>query len=98
LVIVTHPHRNHLFNDKKKFKENISLIIDNTILNSSHKKKILHINFNDDFDYVYKDIEIDLIEDPEIERIFWKGDRFSHLTEENYLDYYYPHILSKCCN
>ena len=98
LVIVTHPHRNHLFSGKKKFKENINFIIDDIILNSPHKKRILHINFNDDFDYVYKDIEIDLIEDPEIERIFWKGDRASHLTEENYLDYYYPHIFSKCCN
>ena len=90
LVIVTHPHRNHLVNDKTKYKENISLIINNTIFNSPHKKKILHINFNDDFDYVYKNIEI--------EKIFWKNDRFSHLTEQNYLDYYYPHIFSKCCN
>ena len=90
LVIVTHPHRNHLFNDKKKFKENISLIIDNTILNSSHKKKILHINFNDDFDHVYKNTEI--------KKIFFKNDRFSHLTEQSYLNYYYPHIFSKCCN
>jgi hypothetical protein len=98
LVIVTHPHRNHLFSAKKKIKQNIRFIIDDIILNSPHKKRILHINFNDDFDYVYKDIEIDLIEDPEIERIFWKGDRASHLTEENYLDYYYPHIFSKCCN
>ena len=90
LVIVTHPHRNHLVNDKTKYKENISLIINNTIFNSSHKKKILHINFNDDFDYVYKNIEI--------EKIFWKNDRSSHLTEQNYLDYYYPHIFSKCCD
>ena len=90
LVIVTHPHRNHLVNDKTKYKENISLIINNTIFNSPHKKKILHINFNDDFDYVYKNIEI--------EKIFLKNDRTSHLTEQNYLDYYYPHIFSKCCN
>ena len=90
LVIVTHPHRNHLVNDKTKYKENISLIINNTIFNSPHKKKILHINFNDDFDYVYKNIEI--------EKIFWKNDRASHLTEQNYLDYYYPHIFTKCCN
>jgi len=98
LVIVTHPHRNHLVNDKTKFKENISLIINDTIFNSPHKKKILHINFNDDFDYVYKNIEIDLIEDPKIEKIFWKNDRASHLTAQNYLDYYYPHIFNKCCN
>ena len=39
LVIVTHPHRNHLVNDKTKYKENISLIINNTIFNSPHKKK-----------------------------------------------------------
>ena len=90
LVIVTHPHRNHLVNDKTKYKENISLIINNVIFNSTHKKKILHINFSDDFDYVYKNIEI--------ENIFWKGDRASHLTYKNYLDYYYPHIFSKCCN
>ena len=90
LVIVTHPHRNHLVNDKTKYKENISLIINNTIFNSPHKKKILHINFNDDFDYVYKNIEI--------EKIFLKNDRYSHLTAQNYLDYYYPHIFSKCCN
>ena len=90
LVIVTHPHRNHLVNDKTKYKENISLIINNTIFNSPYKKKILHINFNDDFDYVYKNIEI--------EKIFLKNDRFSHLTEQSYVDYYYPHIFSKCCN
>ena len=90
LVIVTHPHRNHLVNDKTKYKENISLIINNTIFNSPHKKKILHINFNDDFDYVYKNIEI--------EKMWWKDDRASHLALQNYLDYYYPHIFSKCCN
>jgi hypothetical protein len=90
LVIVTHPHRNHLVNDKTKYKENISLIINNIIFNSPHKKKILHINFNDDFDYVYKNIEI--------EKMWWKDDRASHLALQNYLDYYYPHIFSKCCN
>ena len=90
LIIVTHPHKNHLVNDKTKYKENISLIINNIIFNSTHKKKILHINFNDDFDYVYKNIEI--------EKIFWKNDRASHLTVQNYLDYYYPHIFSKCCD
>tara|TARA_Y100000590_G_scaffold467740_1_gene647712 strand:- start:8687 stop:9835 length:1149 start_codon:yes stop_codon:yes gene_type:complete len=90
LVIVTHPHRNHLVNDKKKYKENISLMINNIISNSAHKKKILHINFNDDFDHVYKNTEI--------KKIFFKNDRFSHLTEQSYLNYYYPHIFSKCCN
>ena len=64
--------------------------INNTIFNSPHKKKILHINFNDDFDYVYKNIEI--------EKIFLENDRASHLNIQNYLDYYYPHIFSKCCN
>ena len=53
LVIVTHPHRNHLVNDKTKYKENISLIINNTIFNSPHKKKILHnINENSNIEKV----------------------------------------------
>ena len=90
LVIVTHPHRDHLLKDKKKYKGNISLVINDTIFNSSHKNKILHINFNDDFNHVYKNMEL--------EDIFLKGDRSSHLTIQNYLDYYYPHIFSKCCN
>ena len=34
LIIVTHPHKNHLVNDKTKFKEDIGLIIENTIFQS----------------------------------------------------------------
>ena len=90
LIIVTHPHKNHLVNDKTKFKEDIGLIIENTILNSPHKIKILHINFNKDFNNIYKNIAID--------QIFMKEDYASHLTIQNYADYYYPYIFSKCCN
>ena len=90
LIIVTHPHKNHLVNDKTKFKEDIGLIIENTILNSPHKIKILHINFNNDFNNIYKNIAID--------QIFKKGDYASHLTIQSYADHYYPYIFSKCCN
>tara|TARA_Y100000590_G_scaffold171974_1_gene196679 strand:- start:5898 stop:7001 length:1104 start_codon:yes stop_codon:yes gene_type:complete len=90
LVIVTHPHKNHFANDEKKFKEDISLIVENTILNSKYKAKILHINFSSDFNNIYKDMELN--------EIFLKGDYASHLTVKNYLNYYYPYIFKKCCN
>ena len=50
------------------------------------KKKINHINFSklDSFNNLNQENK---------EKIYQKGDIFSHLSDEAYLNYYYPNIL-----
>ena len=89
LIFVTHPHKNHFV--KKKYIENISTIVDYAINNSSYKNKILHINFEKDFQKIYPNISIDEI------FLSQEEDLVSHLREAIYRDNYFPYILSKCC-
>ena len=87
LIFVSHPHKNHLIN--KMYKENIVTIIDNVIENSKYKEKIMHINFEENFQEIYKSTSLD--------KIFITTDVTSHLTHESYYNIYFPHIFSKCC-
>lgn len=81
LIIVTHPHKDHL---NKKYKLNISELVDKFIKNQE-TDKILHLNFND----IIKKNEVDT------NNIFLKDDIFSHLNDESYLKYFYPNIFNR---
>tara|TARA_X000000950_G_scaffold208676_1_gene250930 strand:+ start:821 stop:1921 length:1101 start_codon:yes stop_codon:yes gene_type:complete len=79
IYFVTHPHLNHL---NGEFKININSIIDEIIKNNKNTKNIKHI----DFHKINKNISKD---------IFDKGDIFSHLTENAYINYFFPTVFSK---
>ena len=87
IVFVTHPHKKHIIkNDDRKYILNVSNLIDDIIDSSKYKKKIKHINFNklDGFKNLDQENK---------EKIYLKDDIFSHLSDEAYLNYYYPTIL-----
>jgi hypothetical protein len=87
IVFVTHPHKKHIIeNDETKYILNVSNLIDDIIDSSKYKKKIKHINFN-------KLDEFKNLDQENKEKIFLKDDIFSHLSDEAYLNYYYPSIL-----
>lgn len=87
IVFVTHPHKNHIIkNDDRKYILNVSNLIDDIIDSSKYKKKIKHINFN-------KLDEFKNLDQENKEKIYLIDDIFSHLSEEAYLNYYYPSIL-----
>ena len=88
LIFVSHPHKNHISDNT--YKENIAIIIDNVIENSKYKEKIIHINFEKNFQKIYKGKPLD--------RIFITKDKFSHLTNESYQNIYFPYIFNECCN
>ena len=88
LIVFSHPHKNHIIDNT--YKENIAIIIDNVIENSKYKEKIIHINFEKNFQKIYKSKPLD--------RIFIPKDKTSHLTNESYHSIYFPYIFSKCCN
>ncbi len=88
LIFVSHPHKNHIID--KTYKENIAIIIDNVIENSKYKEKIIHINFEKNFQKIYKSKPLD--------RIFIPKDKTSHLTNESYQNIYFPYIFNECCN
>ena len=79
LIIVTHPHKNHL---NGKFKLNVSTLIDKFIdeLNSN---KIYHIDFQD----IINNKKLDA------NKLFLENDIFSHLTQEMYLKHFYKNIF-----
>ena len=87
LIFVSHPHKNHL---KNKYKINISSIIDSSINKSKYKNRIVHINFNKEFEEIYSKHQIN--------QIFVEEDPTSHLQNEIYEKKYFPYILSKCCS
>ena len=85
LIIVTHPHKNHI-NDL--YKLNLSSLIDKYISEKKLEEKILHINFSNEI----QSRNIDVSD------LFEQGDIFSHITEEKFLHYYYPRILEELKN
>ena len=80
IYIITHPHLKHL--DQSSYKINIASIVDEVINDSLHFKNIDHINFKK----INKEID---------KEIYVKGDKFSHLTSDAYLNYFLPIILRK---
>ena len=91
LILVTHPHRNHLVNnDYIKFKGEVGILVNQVVTKSKHKKKIIHIDFlkSDKLNFLNKNIAT----------AFIKNDPFSHLTSKMYSEYYYPFIFSKLQN
>jgi len=90
LILVTHPHRNHLVNNYIKFKGEVGILVNQTINRSRHKDKILHIDF-------LKSNKLDFLNN-NLANVFVDNDRFSHLTSKMYSEYYYPFIFSKLKN
>ena len=91
LILVTHPHRNHLVNnDYIKFKGEVGILVNQVVTKSKHKNKIIHIDFlkSDKLIFLNKNIAT----------AFIKNDPFSHLTSKMYSEYYYPFIFSKLQN
>ena len=89
LILVTHPHRNHLVgnNSHKNFKGEVGTLVNQVAGKSSYKNKIIHIDFlkSDKSKFLIKNLET----------VFVKNDPFSHLTNKMYSGYYYPYIFSK---
>ena len=86
IIFVTHPHKKHLLK-KNRYKSDVGSVLDRIINKSSFKNKIEHVNFLKD--------EINVINKFDINKLFLKDDVYSHLTEEAYLNYYYPKIIKK---
>jgi hypothetical protein len=86
IIFVTHPHRKHLLK-KNRYKSDVGSVLDRIINKSSFKNRIEHVNFLKD--------EINIINKLDINKLFLKDDVYSHLTEEAYLNYYYPKIIKK---
>ena len=84
LIIVTHPHKNHLFG-KEKYKANISDLVNLSISNASRKIDIQHLNLNNNFFHSYPNMDY--------KEIFLMDDPSSHLSDEAYACCYYPAIL-----
>ena len=86
IIFVTHPHKNHLVKNNEKYKSEIGSVISKIIESSIYKNKIKHI------DFYQKDRA--LLENQDINKMFLKDDVYSHLTEEMYINYYFPYILN----
>ncbi len=88
LILTTHPHRKHLVDNKneKRFKGEVGALVNQVVINSKYKEKIIHIDFlqSNNIKFLIKNLET----------AFIKDDPFSHLTPELYSDYYYPFIFS----
>ena len=92
LILVTHPHRNHLINNGNeiKFKGEVGILVNQVASKSRYKEKILHIDFlkSDKLKFLNKNLAT----------VFITNDPFSHLTSKMYSEYYYPFIFSKLKN
>jgi hypothetical protein len=88
LIIVTHPHRNHLLDedDPEKYKGNVSVLIDDVLQQKNMPKKIIHLNLTERATGLFKTSNFN--------EFFVQGDRFSHLTKNIYNSFYYPEILT----
>jgi hypothetical protein len=84
LIFVTHPHKNHLISNNKKYKSEVGILINKILEKSKYKQNIRHINF---FEQRENISEFKNIND------MFEKDIYSHLTDEMYLKYYYPYIL-----
>ena len=88
LIIVTHPHRNHLLDESnpEKYKGNVSLLVDD-ILNKKHlSERVIHLNLMKK--------ATGLLKMTDVNEFFVQDDKFSHLTKNMYKNYYYPEILT----
>tara|TARA_Y100000590_G_scaffold453325_1_gene598172 strand:+ start:14923 stop:16098 length:1176 start_codon:yes stop_codon:yes gene_type:complete len=88
IIIVTFPHRNHIFEtselekEKRPYLTNVSGIIENIV---KDEKKIKHLNFTN------------LVSEGEIKiekSFFVKGDAASHLTEEAHANIFTKNIIN----
>lgn len=88
LVFISHPHKNHLIN-KNQYNVNISDILEEVIEKTNFQDKIIHINFQNDFNKLYENFDFVSI---------WRAnDPTSHLSIEAYRNVFFPHIFSQCC-
>lgn len=89
LFIVTHPHKNHLLakSNSKRYKSDIGDLVREAIAENQHRSKVQHIDFL-----------TDNLLPAECKDIFDKNDDFSHLTTENYREYFFPTILERVEN
>ena len=85
LIIVTHPHKNHL---NGEYVSNINDLITNTVNKSMYKDQITVL---DTFDYNKKD-------GVNIEEIFIGNDPYSHLKPYYITNYYLPKIIQTLIN
>ena len=80
IYFVSHPHLKHL--DKGGYIINVSSIIDEAINETTFKNNIDHINFSK-------------MKDSKNHNIYQKTDKYSHLTDDAYSNYYLPTILRR---
>ena len=88
LIIVTHPHRNHLLDESnpEKYKGNVSVLVDDILQETHMSGKIIHLNLTKQ--------ATDLLKNKNVNQFFVHGDKFSHLTKNTYSNFYYPEILA----
>ena len=88
MIIVTHPHRNHLLDESnpEKYKGNVSVLVDDTLQKKHFPERIIHLNLT-------KRVT-DLLKITKVNELFVQGDKFSHLTKNTYNNFYYPVILA----
>ena len=80
LIIVTHPHKNHI---NGEYVSNINNLVINNITKSSYKDKITVLNL---FKY-------SKMNDADINEIFIEDDSYSHLKPDYITNYYLPKII-----
>lgn len=85
LIFVTHPHRQHLETNNYVYIENVSKFVDKAIKNSNFKNNIMHINFQNNFYKIYKNLNLN--------DIYIENDETSHLKDNIYKDVYFPYIF-----
>jgi len=88
LIIVTHPHRNHLLDESnpEKYKGNVSVLVDDILQKKHMPERIIHLNLTKR--------ATDLLKMTNVNEFFVRGDKFSHLTKNTYSNFYYPEILT----
>lgn len=86
LIIITHPHKKHL-NGPDRYKLNVADLVNESVLGSSRKADIYHLNFSNNF--------YDLYSKMKLEEVFLKDDPSSHLSEVAYSCCFYPAILNR---
>jgi hypothetical protein len=86
LIIVTHPHRDHVL---KRYKVDVKDIIDDVVFKNPNRDKIKIINFNNDLDIFLKNNNL--------EKVFTFDDPH-HVTEYYHKNIYTQKILNEISN